>query len=448
MEATPESTQTDLSSSGPFAGPPELWGGAEYTCNRVGERYFDQMNLSGHCSRIGDLEQFASLGIKTLRVGLLWERQEIDPSWQWPDERLRWMMAAGIRPIASLIHHGSGPMHTSLLDPLFPDKLAEYARVVAERYPWIDAYTPVNEPNTTARFSGLYGIWYPHHKSKLSYLRALLNQMKATVLSMEAIRRVRPDAQLIQTDDLGRVWGTETLRPLWELMTERRWLPFDLLCGHVDRGHPMYGYMREAGIAERDILWFLDHPCPPNVIGVNYYVTSDRYLDHRTHLYSPERQSGEGAYVDVEAVRLRADGICGFDSLVLDAWERYRIPVAITEVHLGGPVQEQIRWVAEAWNSAVRARELGANCIAVTLWALLGSFYWDSLVSCDNGHYEPGVFDVSGGTPVATALAQIAVQLAQGKQPVHAALSRPGWWREESRILLPFEERVADLAAA
>ena len=26
------------------------------------------------------------------------------------------------------------------------------------RYPWIDAYTPVNEPLTTARFSGLYGI--------------------------------------------------------------------------------------------------------------------------------------------------------------------------------------------------------------------------------------------------------------------------------------------------
>ena len=28
--------------------------------------------------------------------------------------------------------------------------------------PHITNYTPVNEPLTTARFSGLYGAWYPH----------------------------------------------------------------------------------------------------------------------------------------------------------------------------------------------------------------------------------------------------------------------------------------------
>ncbi len=99
---------------------PEVWAGAEYTCNRVGDRYLDQMNLSGHAERLADLEQFRSLGIKTLRFGLLWERHELNPSWQWADERLDWMRASGIRPIAGLMHHGSGPAHTSLLDPGFP----------------------------------------------------------------------------------------------------------------------------------------------------------------------------------------------------------------------------------------------------------------------------------------------------------------------------------------
>jgi dTDP-4-dehydrorhamnose reductase len=432
-------TEEYAPTSGPEERPAEkarlqIWGGIEYTCNRVGNRYFDQTNLSGHADRLSDYEHFAALGINTLRFGLLWERHERDFSWRWSDTRLDWMREAGIRPIAGLVHHGSGPEHTNLLDEEFPQKLAAYASSVAKRYPWIDAYTPVNEPHTTARFSGMYGIWYPHHLSRLSYFRGFLNQMKGTVLSMQAIRRIRPDAQLIQTDDLGRIWGTEELRPVWELFDERRWLPFDLLCGRVDRHHALYECMRDAGISEREILWFGEHPCPPSVIGVNYYTTSDRYLDHRVDRYPLDRRSSEGSFVDIEAVRVRAEGISGFDSLVLEAWDRYELPVAITEVHLGSTVDQQIRWAAEAWHGAQLARRAGAECLAITFWALLGSFYWNQLVTCENGHYEPGVFDVSEGTPAATELADAVAQMSRGEAPQHACLSQLGWWREPGRI--------------
>jgi beta-glucosidase/6-phospho-beta-glucosidase/beta-galactosidase len=415
----------------------EVWGGAEYTCNRVGDRYFDQMEFSGHARRISDYEKFANLGIRTLRFGLLWERHQLDPSWRWADERLQWMRSAGVRPVASLMHHGSGPPHTNLLDPQFPEKLAAYAASVAQRYPWIEGYTPVNEPHTTARFSAMYGVWYPHHRSTYSYLRALLNQLKGTVLSMEAIRHVRPDAELIQTDDVGTIRGTEQLRAVWEKLNLRRWLPFDLLLGRVDSSHPMFAYMRAEGISEKEILWFLDHPCAPSVIGINYYVTSDRFLDDRIEMYPADRISSEGRFADVEAVRVGRQAIAGFDTLLSDAWMRYRVPVAITEVHLGGIVEEQIRWLAAAWDGLLRAREGGANCIALTVWALLGSFYWDQLVTRENGHYEPGAFDVSGGTPVLTELASVVAQIAGGKPPSHAALSRCGWWQQDSRVCFP-----------
>ena len=186
-------------------GPLEIWGGVECTCNRVQDEYFDQFELSGHDTRPSDYAKFAELGLSTFRFGMLWERYERTRSWHWFDEQLDWMKRAGARPIAGLMHHGSGPEHTSLMDPGYPEKLAAYAATVAQRYPWIDAYTPVNEPNTTARFSGMYGIWYPHHRSRRSYLYALLHQLKATVLSMEAIRHVRSDARLIQTEDIGRI---------------------------------------------------------------------------------------------------------------------------------------------------------------------------------------------------------------------------------------------------
>jgi dTDP-4-dehydrorhamnose reductase len=415
----------------------ELWGGVEYTCNRVGDRYFDQMELSGHTRRLADYEQIAALGIRTLRVGLLWEQHEAgDAAWQAADERVRCLERLGIRPIAGLLHHGSGPRHTSLLDPHFAEKLAAYAGQVAERYPSIDAYTPVNEPNTTARFSALYGLWYPHHRTRASYLRALLQQVKGTVLSMRAIRRVRPDAQLIQTEDVGRITGTAELRPSWEELNLRQWLTFDLLCGRVDRQHPMFAYIRAERIAEEEILWFAENPCPPDVIGVNYYLTSDRFLDQRVELYAADRRSAEGRFADLEAVRVLPEGVAGVSTLLHEAWQRYHLPVALTEVHLGCSVDEQIRWMAESLEGVLQARRSGVNCIAMTAWALLGSYYWNELVTRDNGYYEPGVFTLRDGKPVPTELAKVVAQIAAGNLPRHHALAQRGWWHHPQRLWL------------
>ena len=420
---------------------PEVWGGAEYTCNRVGDCWFDQMDLSGHATRERDLELFAALGINALRCGVLWERHEVERDWRWADAYLGAVRAAGMRPIAGLVHHGSGPKHTSLLDPDFAPKLAEYAGQVATRYPFLDAYTPVNEPNTTARFACRYGVWYPHHRSQESYLRALLHQTRATVLSMRAIRSVRSDALLIQTDDLGRATSTLELASTCDLINQRRWLGFDLLCGTVDRGHPLFAFLHESGLEDHEILWFRDNPCPPDIIGVNYYVTSDRFFDHRLERYPHRCRSAEGPFADVEAVRVGGEQIYGFDAHLQDVSQRYGIPTAITEVHLGDRVEEQIRWAAEAWAGASAA---GSTCRAVTFWALLGSYFWSGLVTANNGHYEPGTFDLRSGEPVPTALAGIVRRCARGQKLLHPALAERGWWRRPGRVAYePDAELVA-----
>lgn len=56
----------------------------------------------------------------------------------WPDERLAILRSQRIRPIVGLVHHGSGPLHTDLLQPGFAEGLARYAFEVAKRYPWIE----------------------------------------------------------------------------------------------------------------------------------------------------------------------------------------------------------------------------------------------------------------------------------------------------------------------
>ena len=237
--------------------PLALWGGTECTVNRVGHRYFDQSHWSGHAARLADLHRFAELGITSLRYPVLWERlaphslKAID--WEWADARLQRIRALGMTPIVGLLHHGSGPRYTSLVDENFPSLFAQYARAVAERYAWVTEWTPVNEPLTTARFSGLYGLWYPHGRDDRTFVLALLNQVRATVLAMREIRAVNPAARLIQTEDLGRPSGTARLRRQVGLERLRRWLGWDLLTGRVDRHHPLYRFLVESGAAEADL---------------------------------------------------------------------------------------------------------------------------------------------------------------------------------------------------
>jgi dTDP-4-dehydrorhamnose reductase len=208
--------QTEHDTGSRAGDPLALWGGIECTVVRIHNDFRDQSRETGHYHRADDLDRIAALGIRTLRYPVLLETvspQEPDEQdWRWHDARLARLRALGISPIAGLVHHGSGPDYTSLVDANFPEVVAAHAERVARRYPWITMYTPINEPLTTARFSGLYGHWYPHGKAMDVFLRALVNQCRAVVLSMQAIRRINPEAQLIQTEDFGKTFSTPTVQ--------------------------------------------------------------------------------------------------------------------------------------------------------------------------------------------------------------------------------------------
>ncbi len=418
-----------------------LWGGIECTVNRVGDRYFCQIDRSGHAMRLDDLDRAAALGIRAIRYPVLWEYVAPDgignARWSWTDARLAKLRDLGVTPIAGLVHHGSGPRHTSLTDPDFPQKLALYAAAVARRYPWIEWYTPVNEPLTTARFSGLYGWWYPHGRDLHTMGKALLLQCRAIVLAMQAIRRVNPGARLLQTDDLGKTYSTPRLRYQADHNNEFRWLAWDLLCGRVDGAHPLRQWLvHDCGATPRDLDWFRAHACPPDLIGLNHYVTSERYLDENVQNYPERYRGGNGrhAYVDIEAPRALEPAPGGLKRLLHEAWDRYRLPMAITEAHIDSTRDDQLRWLAEMWQSALQARAEGVDLRAMTAWALFGSYDWNCIVTECRGYYEPGAYDVRNGHPRPTAIARLLRQLAAGKEPDHPVLSSPGWWKRPDRF--------------
>lgn len=428
---------------------PEVWGGIECTCNRVNDTFFDQLNLTGHYHRPDDLTEICALGIRRMRYPILWElhqpRENTVIDWHWTRARLNDLRNNDVQPIAGLLHHGSGPGFTRLDDPEFPTKLARYAGRVAREFPWIEDYTPVNEPLTTARFSGLYGLWYPHHQKDASFARMLIHQTKGIVLAMREIRKVNPAARLVQTEDLGKTYSTPVLNYQAEFENERRWLSYDLLTGRVGRQHPLWTYLLWTGVTERDLLWFQDNVCTPEIAGFNYYLTSERFLDDEIQRY-PSHTWGQNTrhrYADVEAIRVNHAFPSGLGVLLREAWSRYKIPMAVTEVFLSCTPDEQVRWLYEVANIVDTLNNEGIDIRATTVWALLGEYGWNNLVTRPlEGEYEPGAFDVRNGKRIPTPLAQL-VQALSGITSIQPSVIKQGWWSASDRFLTP--QMIAEL---
>lgn len=413
--------------------PPEIWGGIECTVNRIRDGYRDQLASSGHYDRNDDIKQIASLGIRKLRYPMLWESHQPDSpnqkiDWGRSEKKILEIMVNGIEPIVGLVHHGSGPHFTSLEDKDFGLKLAEYAFKVASKFPAVNYYTPVNEPLTTARFSGLYGLWYPHHKSAKQFCHMLINQLKGIVLSMQAIRKVNPLAVLIQTEDLSKVQSSRLLKYQAEFESERSWLTYDFLCGKVDPFHAFWKYFLSMGISEKDLYFFLNNPCAPGVAGFNYYVTSERYLDENLSRWPEETHGGNGRHLYADVPAVRAVKPIGLYSLLTEAWRRYHLPMALTEVHMNCTREEQLRWFKEAYDIACKLNAEEVPLIAVTAWSLLGAFDWDSLLTRESNNYETGAFDISNNKRRPTALVPLIRSLSSRQVVNHPLLHEQGWW--------------------
>ncbi len=421
----------------------ELWAGVECTINRVQDVFVSQCEKSGHDSRLTDLELFAQLGVKRLRYPFLWERVEgknDDDGWYWCTQRIKKIRELKLNPIAGLLHHGSGPLFTHLLDPEFPYHFSLFAKRFAERFYWIEDYTPINEPLTTSRFSCLYGIWYPHLRNDKAWARSMYHQILAIRLAMNAIRSHNPGARLIQTEDLGKAQGTSVLQDQVDFENERRWLTWDLLCGRVDKSHPLFNFLLSCDLKEKELLELVESPCPPDMIGINHYPLSNRFLDHELIHYPIGYHGGNGRqiYADVGAVDSGRSSPIPAKEIFREAWDRYQIPIAITEAHSIGHREQQLAWLCKIWESARCLRLEGADIRAITAWSLLGTFDWNSLCTKYELFYEPGIFDIrvpDRSKPRETVLRKAMSAFARGRQFFHPVLDEPPRWESERRIL-------------
>jgi dTDP-4-dehydrorhamnose reductase len=100
---------------------------------------------------------------------------------------------------------------------------------------------------------------------------------------------------------------------------------------------------------------------------------------------------------------------------------------------------QQVRWFCDVWQAAQSQRSKGVDLVAVTSWALLGAYDWDSLLTEHNDNYERGAFELINGRPEPTELAVRLRKLATDENSIaeNGPLSEVGWWNQPARIRYP-----------
>jgi dTDP-4-dehydrorhamnose reductase len=308
--------------------PLELWASPEPSFARIDETTVrDQLAETGHAARPDDAELIAALGVSGSRVPVLWERvAPSDPherDYREPQRRLEGLRAHGIDPILTLLHHGSGPAYTDLLDPAFPLWFAEYAGATAEQFPWVKRWTPINEPLTTARFATLYGVWFPNVSDDRAFGRAMINQTLAQQAAMRRIRRVIPDAEFVLTEDLQRfVAGDDGVAEYVAFLRERMYLSAELVAGRVGEEHRLAPFLIDrCGVNPFELAVLQRDACAPDLMAFDHYPHSERYLF--TH---------DGAPADVAAVYVADQPPPAAGPLLRAAAQRLQLPLALGEI--------------------------------------------------------------------------------------------------------------------
>jgi len=331
-----------------------------------GER-LDQMEKSGHYERWReDLGLVRDLGTRYLRYGVPFHRVYLGAAkfdWEHSDTVFGYLREHDIIPIAELCRFGVPDWIGDFQNPDLPRLFARYARAFAERYPWVQLYTPISTIFLTAWASAKIGLYNEALSDNRSFVTALKNLCAASIMAMIEILEVRPDALFIQSERAAyyHADSPEAIGPA-ETLNAMRFLALDLIYGHrVDSG--MYEFLVDNGMTRQEYCFFMETRLARHcVLGTDYYPSNELRV-------SPDGQ------------RRLAGETLGYDDIVAQYHRRYMLPVMHTETSMpeGLDSGEAVHWLWKEWANALRVRNNGVPLVGFTWFPLIDQVDWTEI---------------------------------------------------------------------
>ncbi len=338
---------------------------------KPGQRALDEYQLMGHYEHWReDLQLGRELGVQSLRWGVPWYRVEPQPGefdWRWTDEVLPYLVEElGITPIIDLMHYGCPFwLKREFISKDYVRAVSAYAAAFARRYKsLVRWYTPLNEPLVNALMCGKRGLWPPYLRGEKGYIRVMLQLVRGIAATVNAIKEIDPQAVMVHVEAAGLSRAIRQDLEVLAVEEQRRgYLAYDLLVGSMTPEHPLYTWLLRCGAAPDTLTEIARKPIALDMLGLNFYPqwsTQHLYVDARGRLaYRPHEEDG-----------------AGFAALINDYYERYRVPVMITETSAFGAAELRARWLKASVEAVKYLRSQRVPVLGYTWFPMTTMIDW------------------------------------------------------------------------
>jgi beta-glucosidase/6-phospho-beta-glucosidase/beta-galactosidase len=346
-----------------------------------------------------DLRLVRDLGLKVLRYGLPYHRVHLGPGrydWSFADQVMEEMRHLQITPILDLLHFGVPDWLGDFQNPELPIHFSDYADAVAERYPWVRYYTPVNEIYVAARISAKDGMWNEQLKSDRGFVTALKHLVAASILATHSIAKRRPDAVIIQSESAEYFHEAKAAKSLEvTLANKQRFMSLDLLYAHPPDADACI-YLMDNGLTRDEYNWFMAGEPP------GYQVLGNDYYGRNEHIILPDGSM------------CPAEDVMGWYQITKEYYDRYRKPVMHTETNMFDADGAR-SWLWKQWINVLRMRADGVPVLGFTWYSLTDQVDWDINLAEKRGQVNPsGLYDLQRRPrPVAAEFRRLLEEFGQ-----------------------------------
>ena len=346
-----------------------------------------------------DLRLVKELGLNVLRYGLPYYAIHLSPGkfdWSFTDEVMREIKRLNITPILDLMHFGVPDWIGDFQNPELPLHFAEYAGAVAQRYPWVRFYTPVNEIYVTAKASAKDGVWNEQMTTDRAFVTAIKNIVAASILATHQIAKHRPDCVIVQSESAEYIHeGYVTKSTEITLINKLRFVALDLLYAYPPDADVCI-YLFDNGMSREEYDWFMaGEPPGYQVMGNDYYGRNERI------------RLADGTFIS-------ASDVMGWYQITKGYYDRYKKPVMHTETNVF-EAEDAPAWLWKQWINVLRMRKDGIPVLGFTWYSLIDQVDWHiELAELKGIVNECGLFDINRNPrPVAHAYQELLKQFGQ-----------------------------------
>jgi beta-glucosidase/6-phospho-beta-glucosidase/beta-galactosidase len=233
---------------------------------------------------------------------------------------------------------------------------------------------------------GMRGLWAPYLKGDSGYIRIMLQLARGIIRTVQAHKHIDPSSVMVHVEATGL---TRTVRAdLAALAREeqyRGFLCYDLISGRLTHDHLLFSWLVRNGASPDDLDEIARNPIDLDVLGLNFYPqwsTKLLHIDKRGRLaFSETEPEGDG-----------------FKELITHYYERYKVPVMITETSAVGSDEVRQRWLKSSVSMIRDLRSHGVPVVGYTWFPLFTMIDWRYRFSqepLENFYLELGLYKLN-----------------------------------------------------